>query len=128
MPSMPEANIALQDEKKTGTARNLFDHDLSASEWREYEDYSGLMEEFEEEEMEEDTVRSASPVQFDDPNRIDCKYCGMIFNDGHVRKFHEQSHMEIEDTSYDDGELTRLFCGFCGKTFKKAKYRMIHER
>ena len=85
----------------------------------------------EEEEMDllygDEMERSSSPVQFDDPNRIDCKYCGMIFQDSHVRKFHEQSHMEIED-EYDDGELTRLFCGFCGKTFKQAKYRIIHEK
>merc|ERR1712192_280450 len=86
-------------------------------------------DEDEEEDLfgEDPPARSASPVQFEDPNRIDCKHCGMIFNDGHVRKFHEQSHMEIEDV-YDDNELTRLFCGFCGKNFKKAQYRIMHEK
>lgn len=115
MPSMPEANIALKpDNSQNG---------LTEQEWREFEDYSGLLDEDEFEAFE----ASSPAVQFDDPSRIDCKYCGMIFKDGHVRKFHEQSHMEIEE-DYDDGELTRLFCGFCGKTFTNSKYRMIHEK
>ena len=127
MPTMPEANIALTEEKKGG--RGLFERGLTADDWRELEDYAELMDEEEEfGEFEDDpSFRSSSPVQFEDPNRIDCKHCGMIFNDGHVRKFHEQSHMEIED-EYDDGEMTRLFCGFCGKTFKKAQYRILHEK
>jgi hypothetical protein len=125
MPVMPEANIALAEERRGGK-KGLFERGLTADEWREFEDYAGLMDEEDEDDMF-DEDRSSSPVQFDDPNRIDCKFCGMIFNDAHVRKFHEQSHTDIEDV-YDDNDLTRLFCGFCGKTFKKAQYRLMHEK
>ena len=127
MPAMPEANIALAEDRRG--RGGLFERGLTEEDWAEFGDYAGLMDEDEEEDLfgEEPPVRSTSPVQFEDPNRIDCKHCGMIFNDGHVRKFHEQSHMEIEDV-YDDNELTRLFCGFCGKNFKKAQYRIMHEK
>ena len=127
MPAMPEANIALAEDRRG--RGGLFERGLTEEDWAEFGDYAGLMDEDEEEDLfgEDPPVRSASPVQFEDPNRIDCKHCGMIFNDGHVRKFHEQSHMEIEDV-YDDNELTRLFCGFCGKNFKKAQYRIMHEK
>ena len=80
---------------------------------------------FDEDEF--DPFNSKSPAILDDPTRIDCKHCGMLFNDAHVRKFHEESHGDGEE-DYDDGEMTRLFCGFCGKTFKKAMYRMLHEK
>eukprot|EP00090_Calanus_glacialis_P032607 TRINITY_DN5402_c0_g1_i1.p1 TRINITY_DN5402_c0_g1~~TRINITY_DN5402_c0_g1_i1.p1 ORF type:complete len:771 (-),score=183.65 TRINITY_DN5402_c0_g1_i1:105-2417(-) len=115
MPSMPEANIALQ----TKVEQNL--NGLTEQEWKEFEEFGML------DEDEFDPYRSKSPVRQEDPTRIDCKHCGMIFNDAHVRKFHEESHGEGEE-DYDDGEMTRLFCGFCGKTFKKAMYRMLHEK
>ena len=73
--------------------------------------------------------RSQSPVvlQFDDPHRLDCKYCGIVFNAPHIRKFHEAGHSNEEHAEYH-GEETRLYCGWCGKTFKKAAYRILHEK
>jgi len=114
MPSMPEANIALTKVDQTMNG-------LTEQEWKEFEEF-GM---FEEDEF--DPFHSRSPAVLDDPTRIDCKHCGMLFNDAHVRKFHEESHGDGEE-DYDDGEMTRLFCGFCGKTFKKAMYRMLHEK
>jgi len=114
MPSMPEANIALTKVDQTMNG-------LTEQEWKEFEEF-GM---FEEDEF--DPYNSRSPAILDDPTRIDCKHCGMLFNDAHVRKFHEESHGDGEE-DYDDGEMTRLFCGFCGKTFKKAMYRMLHEK
>lgn len=117
MPSMPEANISCPESQQ----KLLLDHDENTAGLESYDDYSGLMNPDEDAES-----RSQSPLQFDDPNRIDCKFCGMIFNAPHVRSFHEKGHAQ-EHEEYD-GELTRLFCGFCGKTFKKATYRMLHEK
>lgn len=114
MPSMPEANIALTKVDQTMNG-------LTEQEWKEFEEF-GM---FDEDEF--DPFNSRSPAILEDPTRIDCKHCGMLFNDAHVRKFHEESHGDGEE-DYDDGEMTRLFCGFCGKTFKKAMYRMLHEK
>ena len=127
MPTMPKANIALAADRNRGAAKGLFERGLTAEEWREFEDYADFMGD-EDEFPEDPDVRTSSPVQFDDPNRIDCKFCGMIFTDSHVRKFHEQSHADDTEEVYDEGELTRLFCGFCGKNFKKAQYRIMHEK
>jgi hypothetical protein len=128
MPSMPEANLSCQESQtKPASGHSEEDHELnglSEEDWKA-DDYSGLMDE-EEDEEDRESLRSRSPLQFDDPNRIDCKFCGMIFDAPHVRKFHESSHDE-EFEEYD-GELTRLFCGFCGKTFKKVQYRILHEK
>ncbi|MCP3665001.1 MAG: hypothetical protein GY696_21305, partial [Gammaproteobacteria bacterium] len=73
--------------------------------------------------------RSQSPVvlQFDDPHRLDCKHCGIVFNAPHIRKFHEAGHSNEEHAEYH-GDDTRLYCGWCGKTFKKAAYRLLHEK
>jgi hypothetical protein len=141
MPSMPEANLSCPSSK-TPAAQEEADQQMTEGngfrdeDWKKAmaDDYSGLMDEpedqyEEDQEMEEGEYqpdRSQSPLQFDDPNRIDCKFCGMIFDAPHVRKFHESSH--DEELEEYDGELTRLFCGFCGKTFKKAQYRILHEK
>ena len=118
MPSMPEANISWSE---THTKPDI-DHD-DTLDWKDFSDeYSGLINP----EDDIDSHRSQSPLQFEDPNRIDCKFCGMVFDAPHVRKFHEKGHDE-EYEQYD-GELTRLYCGFCGKTFKKATYRILHEK
>ena len=130
MPSMPEAVISYSEARSTGLyaaatagpeesgipANNDTDKYFS-------DEYSGLIN---LEDEPEESVRSQSPHQFDDPNRIDCKHCGMVFSAPHVRRFHEQGH-NAEHEEYD-GELTRLFCGYCGKVFKKATYRMLHEK
>jgi len=108
MPIMPEANIAIKPDSSVD----------GYPDWMEFDQYSDLLD---EDELEE----TKSEVD-DDPTRVDCRFCGMIFKDGHVRKFHEQSHAD-DETNYDDGEDTRTFCGFCGKDFKNAKYRKIHE-
>ena len=122
MPSMPEANISYPESRSTIPVDQEETANIEAD-WKSLSDeYSGLINPDDDVE----SLRSQSPHQFDDPNRIDCKFCGMIFNAPHVRKFHEKSHDE-EHEEYD-GELTRLFCGFCGKTFKKATYRMLHEK
>jgi len=120
MPSMPEAVLSFGETK---LALDHEDTNTSDADFKYLSDeYSGLMNP--DDDLE--SFRSQSPLQFDDPNRIDCKFCGMVFTAPHVRKFHEQGHNE-EHEEYD-GELTRLFCGFCGKVFKKATYRMLHEK
>merc|ERR550525_2271284 len=74
MPAMPEANIALAEERRG--RGGLFERGLTEEDWAEFGDYAGLMDEDEEEDLfgEDPPPRSASPVQFEDPNRIDCKH------------------------------------------------------
>ena len=141
VPIMPEANLSTgnitgqlikKEEEEDSNGLSGEDEWKTTTTTTLNGDYSNLMmdnddEEDEEEDDDATSQRSSrSPLQFDDPNRLDCKFCGMIFEAPHVRKFHESSHDE-EQEEYD-GELTRLFCGFCGKTFKKAQYRILHEK
>ena len=63
---------------------------------------------------------------------MDCRHCGLIFNDIHVRKFHEEGH-QIESQSdmkmiETNQEASRLFCGFCGKSFPNVQHRKLHEK
>jgi hypothetical protein len=146
VPSLPAENLtACVQAPKVEDAQEE-EKLILKEEWKDAElngDYASLMEEDEEEEEDDKegitatassrtTARLSSPPprQFDDPNRIDCRFCGMIFAAPHVRQFHEASHEEEaaqEEEEYE-GEATRLFCGFCGKTFKKAQYRLLHEK
>jgi len=111
MPSMPEANISCSEsllskpeqppDIDSGDGNTIAVSNSIDSEWKSLsDDYSGLIN---PDEDIIDSFRSQSPLQFDDPNRIDCKFCGIIFSAPHVRKFHETSH-EDEQEEYD-GEL-----------------------
>lgn len=106
LPPMPAAIIAIQSQLEQ------YLNGLTEEEWMEFEE-AGLVDNY---------------TPHHDKSRLDCKYCGIIFTDTHVRKFHEESHKEAkEEDNYDEGENTRLFCGFCGKTFKSVKFRKLHE-
>ena len=114
LPRMPNAIIAIQSQLEE------YLNNLTEDEFEEVEK-SGILE-------SGPTGSKDSPVlNINDKTRMDCRYCGMIFSSCHVRKFHEESHKEHKEDSYDDGEDTRLFCGFCGKLFTSVKYRMLCE-
>ena len=119
LPSMPEANITFAPETIAEQDNATSNHSGKTAFDDEYE---GLIKH--EEGM--DYSSPASPLQFEDPNRLDCKFCGMIFDAPHIRKFHEAGHND-EHNEYH-GDNTRMYCGWCGKTFKKVAYRILHEK
>ena len=97
LPSMPAAIIAIQSQLEQ------YLNSLTEEEWKEFEE-AGLVDNY-------------SPQA--DKSRLDCKYCGIIFTDIHVRKFHEESHKEAkEEDNYDEGEHTRLSVGSAVKCSK----------
>ena len=75
MPRMPESRIVIQSGMEEYLGK------LSEEEWARFiKTELGLMPKV------EDVVK-------DDPKRMDCRHCGLIFPEVHVRKFHEESHV-----------------------------------
>ena len=107
MPRMPEAKIVVQSGIETYLSK------LSEEEWVRF--------------IKEQLDPSPPPVK-EDPNRMDCRHCGLIFNEVHVRKFHEDSHQSEQEAVMRQSEAMRTFCGFCGQTFGNVTHRKIHEK
>ena len=77
MPRMPEARIVIQSGMEEYLSK------LSEEEWVQFiKTELGLVPKVEAEDMVKD-----------DPARMDCRHCGLIFTEVHVRKFHEEGHV-----------------------------------
>ena len=108
MPKLPESKIIVQSKLEQYLSK------LNEEEWVKFI---------------KEQIDPTPPSKKDDPNRMDCRHCGLIFNEAHVRQFHEDSHAtELQFTALKDTEVMRLFCGFCGKTFDNLQHRKIHEK
>ena len=101
MPPMPASKIVVQSRLDQYLSK------LNEEEWVK----------FIKEQLE-----PSPPLPVEDPNRMDCRHCGLIFNEVHVRKFHEESHTAERDSREE------LTCGYCGKMFSSLTHKKIHER
>lgn len=101
MPPMPESKIVVQSRLDQYLSK------LNEEEWVK----------FIKEQLE-----PSPPPAVEDPNRMDCRHCGLIFNEVHVRKFHEESHTAERDSREE------LTCGYCGKMFNSLSHKKIHEK
>ena len=102
MPAMPAAKIVVKSQLEE------YLHKLNEEEWVK----------FIKEQLE---PRPAVPVETEDPNRMDCRHCGLLFSEVHVRKFHEESHVVERE------EREELCCGYCGQMFSSLAHKKIHE-
>ena len=102
MPKMPESKIVVKSQLEE------YLHKLNEEEWVKF--------------IKEQLEPSApAEVEKEDPNRMDCRHCGLLFNEVHVRKFHEESHRQERE------EREELCCGYCGQTFTSLTHKKIHE-
>ena len=102
MPKMPESKIVVKSQLEE------YLHKLNEEEWVKF--------------IKQQLEPSApAPVEVEDPNRMDCRHCGLLFNEVHVRKFHEESHRVERD------EREELCCGYCGQMFSSLAHKKIHE-
>ena len=102
MPKMPASKIVVKSQLEE------YLHKLNEEEWVKF--------------IKEQLEPSAPvPVEVEDPNRMDCRHCGLLFNEVHVRKFHEESHRLERD------EREELCCGYCGQMFTSQAHKKIHE-
>ena len=104
LPRMPEARIVVQSQLDEYLTK------LNEEEWTSYI---------------KEQIDPSPPVKGEDPNRMDCKHCGLIFNDIHVRKFHEEGHSQPQPQPI---ETERLSCSYCGKHFPNVQHRKLHEK
>ena len=72
---MPEARIVIQSGMEEYLSK------LSEEEWSRFI------------KTELGLVPKVEDVVKDDPTRMDCRHCGLIFSEVHVRKFHEEGHV-----------------------------------
>ena len=96
MPRMPESRIVIQSGMEEYLSK------LTEEEWvRFIKTELGLAPKAE-----------ARDVVKEDPGRMDCRHCGLIFTEVHVRKFHEESHVS---------EKTKA------SAFSSLVHRKLHE-
>ena len=100
MPKMPESKIVVKSQLEE------YLHKLNEEEWVK----------FIKEQLE-----PSAPVEPEDPNRMDCRHCGLLFNEVHVRKFHEESHRVERE------EREELNCGYCGQVCSSLAHKKLHE-
>ena len=103
MPKMPESKIVVKSQLEE------YLHKLNEEEWVK----------FIKQQLEPSPA--PAPVEAEDPNRMDCRHCGLLFTEVHVRKFHEESHRVERD------EREELSCGYCGQMFSSLAHKKIHE-